>query len=116
MRNTCSGWHHICRAGGSTVSELAIFGRYAVLIPYPYAAEGHQDDHARLLAKTGAARIVPNSECSPSLFRGILAEFLDNPEQFREAGKGASALAQPRAAANVIDFIESSLKTARSGA
>ena len=106
----------VCRAGGSTVSELAIFGRYAVLIPYPYAAEGHQDDNARLLAQTGAARIVPNAECSPSLFRGILAEFLDDPGMFREAGKGALAMAQPKAAANVIEFIEQSLKTARSKA
>jgi UDP-N-acetylglucosamine--N-acetylmuramyl-(pentapeptide) pyrophosphoryl-undecaprenol N-acetylglucosamine transferase len=106
----------VCRAGGSTVSELAIFGRYAVLIPYPYAAEGHQDDNARLLAQTGAARIVPNAECSPSLFRGILAEFLNDPEKFREAGKAALAMAQPHAAANVIGFIENSLKTARSKA
>ncbi len=91
-------------------------GRYAVLIPYPYAAEGHQDDNARLLAQTGAARIVPNAECSPAVFRGILAEFLDDPEEFREAGKGALAMAQPKAAANVIEFIEKSLKTARSKA
>ena len=104
----------VCRAGGSTVSELAIFGRYAVLIPYPYAAEGHQDDNARLLAQTGAARIVPNAECSPSLFRGILTEFLNDPGKFREAGKAALAMAQPHAAANVIAFIENSLKTARS--
>ena len=105
----------VCRAGGSTVSELAIFGRYAVLIPYPYAAEGHQDDNARLLAETGAARIVPNSECSPPLFRSILAEFLNNPGAFREDGKKALAMAQPRAAENVIDFIQSTLKTVRSG-
>ena len=106
----------VCRAGGSTVSELAIFGRYAVLIPYPYAAEGHQDDNARLLAQTGAARIVPNAECSPALFRSILAEFLDDPEKFREAGKGALTMAQPQAAANVIAFIANSLKNARSKA
>ena len=106
----------ICRAGGSTVSELAVFGRYAVLIPYPYAAEGHQDDNARLLEKTGAARIVPNSQCSPELFRGILAEFLDDPEKFREAGKAARAMAQPDAASNVIKFIETSLQTIRSKA
>ena len=103
----------VCRAGGSTVSELAIFGRYAVLIPYPYAAEGHQDDNARLLAKTGAARIVPNAECSPGLFRGILAGFLDDPDKFREAGKAALAMAQPRAASNVIEFIDASLQTIR---
>ena len=104
----------VCRAGGSTVSELAIFGRYAVLIPYPYAAEGHQDDNAKLLAQTGAARIVANSECSPELFRSILAEFLNDPDKFREAGKGALAMAQPDATANVIRFIDSSLQAIRS--
>ena len=104
----------VCRAGGSTVSELAIFGRYAILIPYPYAAEGHQDDNAKLLAQTGAARIVANSECSPELFRSILAEFLNDPGKFREAGKGALAMAQPEAAANVIRFIDSSLQAIRS--
>lgn len=106
----------VCRAGGSTVSELAIFGRYAILVPYPYAADGHQDDNARLLAQTGAARIVPNSECSPGLFRTILTEFLDDPDKFRKAGKAACAMAKPDAAANVLDFIDSSLHTIRSKA
>jgi len=104
----------VCRAGGSTVSELAIFGRYAILIPYPYAAEGHQDDNAKLLEETGAARIVANSDCSPELFRAILKEFLDDPGKFREAGKGARAMAQPDAGANVIRFIDSSLQAIRS--
>ena len=104
----------VCRAGGSTVSELAIFGRYAILIPYPYAAEGHQDDNAKLLAQTGAARIVANSDCSPELFRAILKEFLDDPAKFREAGKGALAMALPDAGANVIRFIDSSLQAIRS--
>ena len=104
----------VCRAGGSTVSELAIFGRYAILVPYPFAADGHQDDNARLLAQTGAARIVPNSECSPGLFRAILTDFLDDPDKFRKAGKAACAMAKPDAAANVLDFIDSSLHTIRS--
>ena len=104
----------VCRAGGSTVSELAIFGRYAVLIPYPFAAEGHQDDNAKLLERTGAARIVANSDCSPELFRSILAEFLNDPDKFREAGKGGLAMARPKAAENVLEFIDSSLRSIRS--
>ena len=104
----------VCRAGGSTVSELAIFGRYAILIPYPYAAEGHQDDNAKLLAKTGAARIVANSDCSPELFRSILTDFLNDPDKYREAGRGALAMAQPKAAENVIAFIDSALRGIRS--
>ena len=95
-------------------SELAIFGRYAILIPYPYAAEGHQDDNAKLLAKTGAARIVANSDCSPELFRSILTDFLNDPDKYREAGRGALAMAQPKAAENVIAFIDSALRGIRS--
>ena len=77
--------------------------------------DGYQDDNARLLAQTGAARIIPNAECSPGLFRGILSEFLDDPDKFRQAGKAALAMAQPQAASNVIRFIDSTLQTIRSG-
>ena len=43
-----------CRSGGSSVAELALFGRSAVLIPYPYAAEKHQNDNANLHAAAAA--------------------------------------------------------------
>ena len=43
----------ICRAGASTIAELAAIGRPAVLIPYPYATDDHQTANARAIAAAG---------------------------------------------------------------
>lgn len=96
----------ICRAGGSTISELALFGRYAVLIPFPYAAELHQDDNAAYFAASGAATIVKDSDCTRGLFQSIVRDFLQNIPKYREAGLNAKKLAIPNAADNVLDMVD----------
>lgn len=65
------------RSGGSTVAELARFGKASVLIPYPYAAENHQYDNARVLpdtvrrncSRTPNARRNGSNGCSPGSSR-----------------------------------------------
>ena len=95
----------ISRSGGSTVSELAFFGKYAFLVPYPYAAEHHQDDNAAWLASAGAAEIVNDSACSPELFRSFAARFLKDPQGFVEKGQKARSIARPEAASEVLKRI-----------
>jgi len=46
----------VCRAGASTVSELAAMGKPSILIPYPYAANSHQETNARILARAGGRK------------------------------------------------------------
>ncbi len=104
----------VCRAGGSTISELALFGRYAVLIPYPYASERHQDDNARLYAATGAARILPNESCSPKAFEEILDDFLNHRAEYAANGAKGAAMARPNAAQAILDMIDESLATRKS--
>ena len=55
----------ICRAGATTVAELAAVGIASVLIPFPYAAEDHQVDNARVLAQRGAAEMMLQSQLTP---------------------------------------------------
>ncbi len=66
----------ICRSGGSTVAELILFCKYAVMIPYPYAAELHQDDNARYYASTGAGEILFNGDCVPEKVEALLRRVL----------------------------------------
>jgi UDP-N-acetylglucosamine--N-acetylmuramyl-(pentapeptide) pyrophosphoryl-undecaprenol N-acetylglucosamine transferase len=55
----------VCRAGATTVAELAVCGKHAVLIPYPYAADNHQEHNARSLAERGGAVVIVQKDLTP---------------------------------------------------
>ena len=96
----------ICRAGGSTVSELACFGKYAVLVPFPFAAEHHQDANARWLLQEGGGIILQDSECSRERFSRLVADWMLHREEYAEKGRRSLQLARPDAAMNVLRLIE----------
>ena len=97
------------RSGGSTVAELARFGKASVLIPYPYAAENHQYDNARVLAGHGAAELLPNAECTPERIERLLAGLLAEPERLKQRGALAAELARPAAAERLLAEIATRL-------
>jgi len=96
----------VCRSGGSTIAELCIFGKFAFLFPYPYAAENHQDDNARFMVGTGAAEIFGSNECSIEKTNILLDRWLSDPDYFSERGKKAIEYAKPDAAADMLWLIE----------
>ena len=97
----------ICRAGGSSISEIACFGKYAVLVPYPYAADHHQDDNAAFLASEGGAEVLYDGDCTIENVSKIISSWTANPEKYREAGLKNKLLAKPDAAADVLSRIDS---------
>ena len=54
----------ICRAGASTVTELAAVGAAALFVPFPFAVDDHQSTNARFLVDAGGGWLVPQSELS----------------------------------------------------
>jgi UDP-N-acetylglucosamine--N-acetylmuramyl-(pentapeptide) pyrophosphoryl-undecaprenol N-acetylglucosamine transferase len=52
----------ICRAGASTLAELAAYGKVGILIPFPYATHNHQEMNAQAMEELGAARLLRQSE------------------------------------------------------
>ena len=103
----------ICRSGGSTVSELAVYGKYAVLIPFPFAADGHQDDNARWLAAAGGATIIADSDCSEARFASVLASWLADRDGYSANGRASRTLARPAASAEVLDMIDNILSVSQ---
>jgi len=89
----------ICRAGATTVAEIAAAGVASVLIPYPHAVDDHQTANARFLADAGAAVLVPQSELSPERLAEVLAGF--DRLRLRDMARRARSLARPGAAAAV---------------
>lgn len=68
----------VCRAGISSIAELAVFKMPAILVPFPYATENHQEKNARSLEKTGAAIVITDKELSEKLFNTIEATIFDS--------------------------------------
>jgi UDP-N-acetylglucosamine--N-acetylmuramyl-(pentapeptide) pyrophosphoryl-undecaprenol N-acetylglucosamine transferase len=81
----------ICRAGASTVAELAAVGRPAVLIPYPYATDDHQVANARALAEAGGGWVIPQSGLSSSSLAHHLVCLLNDGTALSAAAQRASA-------------------------
>ena len=91
------------RAGGSTLAELTLFGKPAILIPYPYAAENHQRRNAEWFSQIGGGRMIDNSELS----RDSALEMLRIPaEQWRRCAAASLAAARPDAAEKMLELIE----------
>jgi UDP-N-acetylglucosamine--N-acetylmuramyl-(pentapeptide) pyrophosphoryl-undecaprenol N-acetylglucosamine transferase len=88
----------ICRAGASTVAELAVIGRPALLIPYPYATDDHQAANARALAEAGAGWVIAQPELRPDTLALRLEELLADPTALTDAAQSASELGRPDAA------------------
>ncbi len=71
----------ICRAGASTLSELASVGRAAIFIPLPTAADNHQEVNARIFEKTGAAIVIPQGSLTGAQFADQILSLKRNPKQ-----------------------------------
>jgi UDP-N-acetylglucosamine--N-acetylmuramyl-(pentapeptide) pyrophosphoryl-undecaprenol N-acetylglucosamine transferase len=93
----------LCRAGASTVAELAAAGVASVLVPFPHAVDDHQTMNARFLSEAGAAVLLPQQGMTPE----AIARIADHPRgQVLEMAERARALARPDAAAAVARACE----------
>lgn len=99
----------VCRAGGSTVSEVACFGKYALFVPYPYATQDHQSDNARYLVDRSGAEMVRDDALTQALFREKLLSFLRDADSCIQKGLLNKERSFPDASGRVLDMIESHL-------
>ena len=94
----------IGRAGATTVAELAIAGKPALFIPYPFAADNHQEINAREMADAGAALMFRQSELTADKLADALRPLLADPARRAKMGAAMKQLGRPRAAATVVDW------------
>jgi len=96
----------VSRAGATTVAELAIAGKPAIFIPYPFAADNHQEINAREMADAGAALMFRQAELTPDILAKSLRELLDDDVRRARMGSVMKSLAKPDAAATVVDWCQ----------
>jgi UDP-N-acetylglucosamine--N-acetylmuramyl-(pentapeptide) pyrophosphoryl-undecaprenol N-acetylglucosamine transferase len=93
----------VCRAGASTLAELTAVGRAALLVPYPFAANNHQEFNARFLAAAGAAEIIFNKDFTGALLADKINQFLTEPEHLAQMEAASRSLAKPDAAKEIVE-------------
>ena len=100
----------LCRAGASTVTELAAVGAAAVFVPFPHAVDDHQTHNARFLVEAGAARLVQQRDLSPQ----ALVEILINSEQtmLLKQGLKAKKMQKTQAVTHLVAACEQLAKVA----
>ena len=96
----------VCRAGATTVAELAVVGLPALLIPLPGAPGDHLTANARALEDAGAARMVPNSAVTAARLASELDDLLDDPERLAAMAAAGRSIAHPDAADAVAALAE----------
>lgn len=89
------------RSGASTVAELGVIGRPAILVPLPGALDQDQAANARALTEIGAALAIPQSEFTPDRLAAELTARFDAPETLTRAALAAKSAGIPDAAARL---------------
>ncbi len=101
----------IARSGASSVAELAVIGRPAILIPYPHAMDDHQTANAAALSEPGGAILAPEGSLTIAGLAGHISRVLGEPAEAARMAAAAKAAGRPRAARDLADLVQELGKT-----
>ncbi|MBR3134260.1 MAG: undecaprenyldiphospho-muramoylpentapeptide beta-N-acetylglucosaminyltransferase [Clostridia bacterium] len=96
----------VCRSGAMTVTELEEMGKPSILIPYPFAAENHQEYNARALEDEGAAKVILDKDLNSKLLNDTINNLISNEKNLRKMGNKSRELS----ISNVEDKIYTEIK------
>lgn len=96
----------VCRAGGSTVAELALAGVPAVLVPLPGAPGDHQTGNARVLADAGGAVLLADTDCDGDRLADVVDGLLFEDGRLGAMGEAARRVGRPDAARLVAELVD----------
>lgn len=96
----------ISRAGASSIADISVIGRPAVLIPYAAAAADHQSANARALAEAGAAVVIPENLLAPDPLSEQITAILTDPAAAEQMARNALSVAAPDATERLVALVE----------
>jgi len=93
----------ICRAGATTVAEAAVLGKACLFIPYPFAAENHQELNARVLVKDGAAGMILEKDLNGRTLARLIQYYLTHRQALIYMADRVRAFGRPDAAIDIVN-------------
>jgi len=97
----------LCRAGATTIAELKVVQKPAILIPYPFATGNHQLENANVLSRLGRAETFEQKNLDGKKLKEILVRYMGNPNLLAGLKKRCETLhsSERRAADHIKDLI-----------
>ncbi len=93
----------VCRAGATTLAEVMVAKKASILIPYPYAADNHQEMNAQSLVDAGAALMLVERSLDGGQLAATILELAKDPERLLKMEQAASRSGRPEAAREIVD-------------
>lgn len=94
----------VCRAGASTIAELAAAGCASLLVPFPHAVDDHQTRNGEYLVRAGAARLIAESALDPQRLADVLRELFADRARLVTMATAARAAAWGSADERIADL------------
>ncbi len=96
----------VCRSGASTIAELGVIGRPAVMVPLPHALDNDQLKNAESFAAAGAGWVHPQASLEPRSFAAFLTKLRSQHAELQQAAAAALGHGKPDAAQRLADLTE----------
>jgi len=95
----------VCRAGSTTLAEIAAVGRAAILVPLPTATDDHQRKNAEALSTVGAAELLEQKDLTGTTLAARVAALLDDEPRRAQLAAAVKRFARPDAARVIVDRV-----------
>jgi UDP-N-acetylglucosamine--N-acetylmuramyl-(pentapeptide) pyrophosphoryl-undecaprenol N-acetylglucosamine transferase len=96
----------VCRAGATTLAELTVSGKAAILVPFPQAADDHQRKNAEALAQAGAAEMILQKDLNGPVLAARVLHYFEHRDRLRQMEQNSRALGRPDATESIVDLVE----------
>jgi UDP-N-acetylglucosamine--N-acetylmuramyl-(pentapeptide) pyrophosphoryl-undecaprenol N-acetylglucosamine transferase len=101
----------VSRAGATTLSELTSLGKPSILIPYPYAANNHQELNARSTVQAGGAEMILQKELTGEGLARVLVRYMEDPQALKRMAEQAKTMGRPNAVEVIVDNLVEMVRT-----
>jgi len=96
----------VSRAGATTLAEIGVVGRPAILIPYPYAADNHQEKNGAWYVESGAALMFAQSDLTPQRLAEEILRIINDQSRLDAMAQAMRNLGISNAAERIVDLCQ----------
>ena len=93
----------VSRAGATTLAELTVFHKPVILVPFPYAADNHQEINGRYLVEAGGGLMFKQSELNGEILGMAIKRLLADTEKLAEMAANSGKIAKPEATETIVN-------------